>query len=131
MLADQSEDLSLRQRIEAEQGGEGRARSDRFERGVSIAATMLARFGEERAEIKLVIDGVDAEGGFGTRHLYNCLKRLAGIDANFLEVDKALVQWKIPESLEGGLDETHNFLVTSLDYVPPPEFSEKVRVIRY
>jgi hypothetical protein len=59
------------------------------------------------------------------------LKRLAGIDPNFLDVNNALVEWKVPESLEGGLDETHNFLVTSLDYVPPPEFSEKVRVIRY
>jgi len=85
MLAEEGEGLSLRQRIEAEQSGEGRARSERFERGVSIAAAMLAR----------------------------------------------LVEWKVPESLEGGLDETHNFLVTSLDYVPPPEFSEKVRVIRY
>jgi uncharacterized protein (DUF58 family) len=131
MLAEKGEGLSLRQRIEAEQSGEGRARSERFERGVSIAAAMLARFGEERAEIRLVIDGVDADGGFGTRHLYNCLKRLAGIDPNFLDVNNALVEWKVPESLEGGLDETHNFLVTSLDYVPPPEFSEKVRVIRY
>ena len=131
MLAAEGEGLSLRQRIEAEQSGEGRARSERFERGVSIAAAMLARFGEERAEIRLVIDGVDADGGFGTRYLYNCLKRLAGIDPNFLDVNNALVEWKVPESLEGGLDETHNFLVTSLDYVPPPEFSEKVRVIRY
>ena len=131
MIPAVGEELSLRQKIEAEQSGNGLTRSERFERGVSIAAAMLARFGEERAEIRLVIDGVDADGGFGTRHLYNCLKRLAGIEANFVGVDNALEQWTMPESHEGGLDETHNFLLTSLDYVPPPEFTEKLRVIRY
>jgi uncharacterized protein (DUF58 family) len=131
VLTDASTDFSLRERIEAEQSGKGILRSERFEHGVSLVAALIARFSEERAEIRLVIDGEVGDSGSGTRHLYNCLKRLAGIETNFCNDHDVLDQWELPEGLDGGLDETHNFLVTSIDYAPPPELTEKLHLVRY
>ncbi len=49
----------------------------RFERGVTLAAALVAHFIEERAEVRLTL-GADA-GAFGTgrEHLYAALRRLA------------------------------------------------------
>jgi uncharacterized protein (DUF58 family) len=126
-----SSDVSLREKIEAEQSGKGILRSTRFERGVSLAAALIVRFSEDQSEIRLVIDGEEGESGFGTRHLYDCLKRLASVEAKFCGYTEALDKWEPPESIAGGIDETHNFLVTSIDYVPPAELMEKLNIIRY
>lgn len=122
---------SLREKIDAEQNGTGLPGSDRFEQGVSLVAAMLAAFSEKQAEIRLVIDGEVGDSGFGTRHLHDCLKRLAGVEANFCNDIDASDRWETPESLEGSIDETHNFLVTSIGYVPAPEMTGKLNVIHY
>lgn len=131
MPADGSTEYSLRQRIEAEQSEKGDARSERFEHGVSVAAALLAHFSEDRSDIRLFIDGDEGEKGSGTRHLYDCLKRLAGVEPTFCDDTDTSNNWELPESFDGSIDETHNFLLTSLDLVPPPELTEKLYIIRY
>lgn len=82
-------DLTLRERIEAEQQGAARPVSPRFELGVSLAASILARFTEEQAEVRLVIGGEAGDFGIGSRHLYENLKRLAVVDPEFDRPDKS------------------------------------------
>ncbi|MGH9821590.1 MAG: DUF58 domain-containing protein, partial [Pyrinomonadaceae bacterium] len=131
MATDDSTEFSLREKIEAEQSETGDIRSEGFEHGVSVAAALLTRFSEDQADLRLFIDGAAGEKGSGTRHLYNCLKQLAAVEANFCDATDASGAWELPESFDGTLDETHTFLVTSINYVLPPELTEKLRVIRY
>lgn len=51
----------------------------RFERGVTTAASLVAHFLEERAEVRLTLSGAAEAGhyGAGREHLYTCLRRLA------------------------------------------------------
>lgn len=57
----------------------------RFEHGVTVAASLVAHFIEERAEVRLLL-GTDAgRYGSNTEHLYECLKRLALVQPNIDE----------------------------------------------
>lgn len=49
----------------------------RFERGVTIAASLVAHFITERAEVRLVVGSEQGRYGVGSEHLYHCLRRLA------------------------------------------------------
>ncbi|MGB7924985.1 MAG: DUF58 domain-containing protein [Pyrinomonadaceae bacterium] len=49
----------------------------RFERGVTLAASLLAHFVEERAEVRLMLGQDAGRYGSGREHLYACLRRLA------------------------------------------------------
>jgi uncharacterized protein (DUF58 family) len=49
----------------------------RFERGVTLAASLLAHFVDERAEVRLVLGHEAGRYGVGREHLYACLRRLA------------------------------------------------------
>jgi uncharacterized protein (DUF58 family) len=51
--------------------------SERFERGVTLTASLVAHFIDERAEVRLVIGEERGRYGIGLEHLHNCLKRLA------------------------------------------------------
>ena len=51
--------------------------SERFERGVVQAASLLKHFIDERAEVRLVLADDVGPFGSGTEHLYRCLRRLA------------------------------------------------------
>ena len=75
--------LSLREKIEAEQTGSPMPVSERFEQGVSLTASILAHFTEEQAEIRFVIGREVGENGVGSRHLYNCLRRLATVEPSY------------------------------------------------
>jgi uncharacterized protein (DUF58 family) len=61
--------------------GEGDAdkASARFERGVTLAASLVAHFIEERAEVRLTLGGDSGGYGAGQEHLYACLRRLAHV----------------------------------------------------
>jgi uncharacterized protein (DUF58 family) len=50
---------------------------ERFERGVTVAASLVAHFIEERAEVRLVLGTKTGRYGSNTEHLYDCLRRLA------------------------------------------------------
>lgn len=60
-----------------EQGDSSKDFAERFERGVTLAASLVAHFIEERAEVRLTLG--DEEGHYGAtrEHLYDCLRRLA------------------------------------------------------
>ncbi|HEX8649344.1 MAG TPA: DUF58 domain-containing protein [Pyrinomonadaceae bacterium] len=49
----------------------------RFERGVTLGASLLAHFIDERAEVRLVLGQEQGRYGVGREHLYACLRRLA------------------------------------------------------
>ncbi|HEX8136740.1 MAG TPA: DUF58 domain-containing protein [Pyrinomonadaceae bacterium] len=51
--------------------------TERFERGVTLAASLVAHFVEERAEVRLVLGTEAGRYGVGREHLYDCLRRLA------------------------------------------------------
>jgi uncharacterized protein (DUF58 family) len=50
---------------------------ERFERGVTLTASLVAHFIDERAEVRLVIGEEGGRYGVGLEHLHHCLKRLA------------------------------------------------------
>jgi uncharacterized protein (DUF58 family) len=49
----------------------------RFERGVTMAASLVTHFIAEQAEVLLVLGQEKGRYGIGPEHLYNCLRRLA------------------------------------------------------
>lgn len=51
--------------------------ASRFERGVTLAASLVAHFIDERAEVKLTLGTETSRYGAGREHLYACLRRLA------------------------------------------------------
>ena len=57
--------------------GAGSDLSERFERGVVQAASLIRHFIEERAEVRLVLGDDVGPFGSGTDQLYRCLRRLA------------------------------------------------------
>jgi uncharacterized protein (DUF58 family) len=57
-------------------GEQGEA-SARFERGVTLAASLVAHFIEERAEVSLTLGSEPGGYGAGQEHLYATLRRLA------------------------------------------------------
>jgi uncharacterized protein (DUF58 family) len=73
---------TLRQRIEEEQKGarELTGSEKRFEKGVSMAASVLAQFIDEQIEVSLVIGGEKGDFGMDRTHLNACLRRLALVE---------------------------------------------------
>ena len=56
--------------------GDGNSRK-RFERGVTVTASLVKHFIDERAEVRLILGAETGAFGSGVEHLYDCLKRLA------------------------------------------------------
>ncbi|MER3429204.1 MAG: hypothetical protein C4334_14155 [Pyrinomonas sp.] len=56
---------------------EGNDWSQRFERGVILAASLVAHFVAERMEVRLSLGEETGEYGRGRDHMYACLRRLA------------------------------------------------------
>src|SRR3712207_6270719 len=59
----------------------------RFERAVTEAASLLAHFVEERAEVRLSDGEGESRYGFGREHLSACLRRLALVEPRRAEPD--------------------------------------------
>lgn len=51
-----------------------------FERGVTLAASLVKHFIDERAEVRLIVGADSGRFGSGLEHLYDCLRRLALAD---------------------------------------------------
>ena len=106
--------------------------SERFEHGVRQAASLIAHFNEEQAEIRLVIGGEIGEFGIGSRHLHECLKRLAVIEPEIKENPEAD---EIAASLTKLFEESensHNFLISTLiDEDLSPELAQKSYLINF
>jgi uncharacterized protein (DUF58 family) len=60
-----------------EEAAHERGYAARFEHGVTLAASLLAHFIDERAEVRLVLGQEAGRYGVGREHLYACLRRLA------------------------------------------------------
>ncbi|MDQ3818560.1 MAG: DUF58 domain-containing protein, partial [Acidobacteriota bacterium] len=60
-----------------EHGADAKDFASRFERGVTLAASLASHFIDERAEVRLVIGEEAGRYGVGPEHLYSCLRRLA------------------------------------------------------
>ena len=105
--------LTLREKIEFENAGKSVVQSERFERGVSQTAALVAYFCNERAEVRLIIGGENGEFGTGTRHLHDILKRLALVEPNIADIgETAGLTARINELFEE-IEGSHGFLVTS------------------
>jgi uncharacterized protein (DUF58 family) len=68
--------------------------SQRFERGVVQAASLIKHFIDERAEVRLVLGAEAGPFGSGTEQLYRCLRRLALVmpqEADEPEIDSATI----------------------------------------
>ncbi len=58
---------------------------ERFERGVTLATSILAHFVTEKAEVRLLTDKNEAEFGAGKNFYQECLRRLAQIEPKFFD----------------------------------------------
>lgn len=59
------------------EGSDAKEFSKKFERGVVLAASLVAHFIKERAEVRLLLGEESAHYGTSQEHLYSCLRRLA------------------------------------------------------
>jgi len=124
--------LSLREKIESEQEGKAAIVSERFEQAISRAASILSHFAEQQAEVRLMIGKDAGEFGVGSRHLIECLKRLAVMQPKIVsEPDAAAVAEPLAELLEK--DEiSHFFVLTTLkDSDFSPDIVQKTQILSY
>lgn len=104
--------LTLREKIEAEQKGKTVSPvSEKFETGVSRAASLLAHFSEEQGEIRLIVNGEIGEFGTGKEHLNDDLKRLALVEPNYDEA--AELSSEILEEILSAGENSYTFFVTA------------------
>ena len=105
--------LTLREKIEIENAGKSVVQSERFEKGVSQTAALVAYFCNERAEVRLITDGEKGEFGTGPRHLHDILKRLALIEPAAADDDTQIETARhIGEYFEE-IENSHNVIVTT------------------
>ncbi len=123
--------LTLREKIEAEQKGKAISPvSERFETGVSRAASLLAHFVEEQSEIRLIINGEIGEFGLGKEHLNENLKRLALIEPNFDET--AEFSSETLEEVTSEKENSYTFFVTAeREENLPDELIQSARIIEF
>jgi uncharacterized protein (DUF58 family) len=69
--------IALDDFVEAGDNAEARAR---FERAVTLSASLVAHFIAERAEVRLTCGGEELRHGAGREHLYAALRRLAMVE---------------------------------------------------
>lgn len=122
--------MTLREKIEAEQKGKLSPASKRFEKGVSLAASLLTHFTEEQGEIRLIVDDRVGEFGIGRQHLSECLKRLALVEPNFDE-DRELTAEKLEEVFTER-ENSYTFLVTAESKAKfPTEIFYKAEIVGF
>lgn len=87
---------------------------ERFEKGVNLAASLIAHFIEERAEVRLTIGGETGNYGTGREHLYAALRRLAVAAPRKLNEDESNESRASQEStlFVSPRDEQHAILLT-------------------
>lgn len=121
---------TLRERMEAERKGTFAPVSEKFEKGVSLTASLLAYFTEEQTEIRLIINQETGEFGIGKEHLYKNLKRLALVEPNLDENSEFN-----SENLDEIFTEKENsytFFVTAFEENTfPNRLTQKAKFIKY
>jgi len=123
--------LTLREKIQAEQNGKTLSPvSERFEKGVGSAASLLAHFTEEQGEIRLIINGEIGEFGIGKQQLNDCLRRLALVEPNF---DKtAELAFETLEEIFTERENSYTFFVSAeREENLPNELIQRAKVISF
>lgn len=91
--------------------------SARFERGVTLAASLVAHFIEERAEVRLTLGDEPGGYGAGQEHLYASLRRLAIVapeaDAPTPRESSAPDFWDSIARASAGTDANYVILLTT------------------
>lgn len=124
--------LTLREKIDAEQSGKSAPVSERFERGISTTASLIAYFTEEQADIRLVIDSETGDYGIGNRHLHECLRRLAVVQPRFGEDRAPAGTFDELERLFDESEDTHNFVITTaVEATIPGDIVQGSKIIRF
>ena len=86
---------------------------EKIDRGVRLSASMIGRFANENASIRLVIGSEIGEFGTGRGHARECFKRLALVEPVFIDI----AQSAEPETDEFGIldekDDSHRYFVTA------------------
>lgn len=74
----------------------GKTFAERFERGVTLAASLATHFIDERADVKLTLGEEEGRHGEGREHLYASLRRLALVapDLSSASDEPAAVYWQ-------------------------------------
>lgn len=99
--------------IESEQNGKSVVRSERFERGVSLVASLITHCSGEQAEVRLVTIDDNGEFGIGSGHLHRCLRRLSVIEAEFKGTGDELAFF---EELNEDFENSHIFVVSVAEH---------------
>ncbi len=113
--------LTLREKIEFENAGKSLVQSERFERGVSQTAALIAHFCNERAEVRLVTADEKGEFGTGTRHLHESLKRLALIAPDLTDDGGRIDITENAREIFEEVENSHNIFVTCADTAQPSD----------
>lgn len=121
---------TLRERMEAERKGNFAPVSEKFEKGVSLTASLLSYFTEEQTEIRLIIDKETGEFGIGKEHLYKNLKRLALVEPNLDE--KAEINNENLDEIFTEKENSYTFFVTAFEENTfPNRLTQKAKFIKY
>lgn len=109
-------EMTLREMIDAEQKGLMPLRSDRFETGVNMSASLLAHFTDLQAEITLVVGSEVGKVGVGVMHLHECLRRLAVVEPVWVDgtENNPMIDILLDDQI-GLLDTSVFFLTTALE----------------
>ena len=93
--------------------GEGKF-SETFERGVTLAASLVSHFIDERAEVRLILGTDSGKYGSGLEHLYECLRRLALIAPQDETTDffSRIAELETASPLRAGADGNYAILLT-------------------
>lgn len=94
----------------------------RFERGVTLAASLVSHFTEERAEVRLTVGGERGEFGTGREHMHACLRRLALAESR-LAPDEALSEGERWRGLAPAAPDGYVILLTA---APPGSIPENL-----
>ena len=121
--------MTLREKIEAEQSGTSLVVSERLEKGVSLAASLVSRFIGEKALVRLVVgENEAADFGTGTGHLYDCLRALAVIEPVFVE---GLTHLPALTENEEPPEKSHTLVVSAVAGSDLGETREEIRVVPF
>jgi uncharacterized protein (DUF58 family) len=124
--------VTLREKLESEQEGKTRIVSDRFERAIQLASSLLSHFAEQQAEVRLIIGAETEDFGVGSRHLIESLKRLAILEPTFVDSSTPIELESLIHELTQSDETSHYFVLTTLPEVAfSPEIVQKSQILSY
>lgn len=123
--AGEEKPMTLREKIDAENAGHGIIKSPRFEAAVSQTAALTAHFCSIDAEIRLITPGEIGEFANGSRHLQDCLRRLAVIEPEIQTPGEGKPPKHLDEMLSD-LPDSHNIVITTQNGLPLPPVTQTI-----